>query len=362
MLPSQEILRLIEAGAVAGDTPIAPGQVQPASVDLRLGARAFRLRAAFRPGGKVGVREKLAALTEEELDLGSPAMLERGGIYLVPLGERLALPEDLRGRANPKSTTGRLGALVRLVTGTGTEFDAVPPGYAGPLYALVTPRSFSLVVAAGTRLNQLRFIRGTAEVSDDDLVRLDRETGIVYHDGDVRVPAEVDGGLRLTLDLAGSAEIGIVGYRARANPAPIDLAKSGEYDPEAYWEAIRAGETDAIALDPGDLWILATKEKVRVPPGFSADMVVADPGLGEYRSHSSGFFDPGFGYGNAEVLGTRAVIQVRSYDVPLILEHGQTVARLVYERMSAAPDAVYGTAIASSYQSQPVALSKQFRR
>lgn len=362
VLPSQDILKLIASGAVAGEAEIDRAQVQPASVDLRLGPRAFRLRAAFRAGGKVGVREKISALAEGEMDLSRPAVLARGGIYLVPLLERLALPPWLSGRANPKSTTGRLGALVRLVTETGPEFDSVPAGYAGPLHALVTPLSFSLVVTAGTRLSQLRFVRGSAGVSDAALRRLDDETGLVYHDGDVRVPATIEAGVRLTLDLAGSGEIRVVGYRARENPDPIDLGKTGAYEPAEYWEAIAAGETAALALAPGDLYILATKEKVRVPPLCAAEMVVADPGLGEYRSHSSGFFDPGFGYGDSEVAGTRAVIQVRSHDVPLLLEHGQPVARLLYERMLAAPEEVYGAGIASSYQGQPVALGKQFRK
>lgn len=355
ILPSQAIRALIEAGEIASDDPALPEQVQPASLDLQLGSVAYRVRASFLPGRGRSVRQRIDELAMHEIDLTRGAVLETGCVYIVPLQERLALGARVSGLANPKSSTGRLNVFTRLIADGATEFDAVPAGYRGPLYAEIAPNAFSILVRPGVRLNQLRLRRGSPNLGDKALEKLHEEVGLL---GD-EAAAEIRKGLVFTVDLA--AEGGRpVGYRARRHTGVIDLQRIGHYDPRDFWEPLPASPRRDLILDPNEFYILASRESVRIPPSYAAEMIPYDTQIGEFRVHYAGFFDPGFGW-KAGGAGTRAVLEVRSHEVPFVLEHGQAVGRLVYERLAAEPDQLYGAGIGSSYHSQALTLSKHFK-
>lgn len=350
LLPDAELHRLLAAGAIAADTPFLDRQVQPASVDLRLGAIAYRVRASFLPG-EDSVARRLESFQLHTLDLTEGAVLETGCVYLVPLQERLALPADLHARVNPKSSTGRLDVFVRAITDGGQRFDTVPAGYQGPLYLEISPRSFPVLVRSGSRLAQLRVGRGRAELTDAETETLHASSPLVSEN------ATVERGLELSVDL--NVADGPVGYRARRFGGVVDVDRVGALPWEDFWEAVHARDGH-IVLDPFEFYILASREAVTVPPDYAAEMVPIDPLVGEFRVHYAGFFDPGFGEASIGGAGSRAVLEVRSRDVPFLLRHGQPVCRLVYERLSARPDALYGADLASNYQSQRLKLSKHF--
>lgn len=366
MLPSQAIRKLIDEKRVRASNPIEDRQIQPASLDLRLGTRAYQLRASFLPCNSP-VEPKLADLKMAELDLSSSAVLAKGCVYLIPLIEELELPRHLGAKANPKSTTGRLDVFTRLITEGGTEFEHVPKGYKGPLYAEVMPRTFSVIVHPGLSLSQIRFIKGTAQTAqlqDGPTGKLDEEKKLVYLDKTNPEPkkAEIRRGLELSVNLCGEHAEGVIAYKGRKNAPVIDLKQIDYYAPGEFWEEITEHPRRRLILDQGDFYILVSRERVRVPPDYAAEMVPFDPSVGEFRIHYAGFFDPGFGYGDGSILGTRAVLEVRAHEVPFVIEHGQVVGRLVYSRVLDRPDKIYGTSIGSSYQRQELALSKQFRR
>ena len=331
-----------------------PRQIQPSSLDLTLGAKAWRVRASFLPGAERSVAACLDnGLLMHELDLSQGAVLERGCVYLVELRERVMLPEDVIACANPKSSTGRIDVFVRLVTDGGTAFEQVSAGYEGALYAEISPKTFSIVVREGSSLNQLRLKRGTAVLPDAELHDLHAEVPLVTG------AAQIAGGLGMTVQLSGAAGE-IIGYRARRHAGLIDVDKVGALDPADYWEPLRAGRQDYIILDPDEFYILVSKEALRIPPDYAAEMVAIDPLLGEFRVHYAGFFDPGFGCGGEGAPSSRAVLEVRGHDAPFVLEDGQLVARLVYERLCGTPDRLYGADMASNYQGQGLKLSKHF--
>ncbi len=360
ILADTHLAALVERGAIAAESPFAEGQIQPASLDLRLGRVAYRVRTSFLPGREETVATKLDRFCMHEVALDdSGAVLERGCLYIVPLMERLALPETLSAIANPKSSTGRLDVFTRLLTDRAETFDRAPAGYAGPLYLEIAPRTFSILVRPGDALSQLRLRSGNERYSDAELRALHARTPLVH-----AAPGEerIEDGISMTVDLKGPGGDGLIGYKARHHAALIDLRRVGGYDAAEFWEPIRAGDGDGLILNPDDFYILASREAITVPPDSAAEMVAYDTLVGEFRVHYAGFFDPGFGWAEAGGQGTRAVLEIRSHDVPFLLEHGQTVGRLVYERMSARPERLYGSAIGSNYQKQTLALAKQFRR
>ena len=363
VLPSQSIRALIDDRRILASAPVDPAQIQPASLDLRLGSRAHRLQASFLPGN-APVETKLDYLSLAELDLSNPTILEQGCVYLVPLLEGLDLRgEPLAAKANPKSTTGRLDVFTRLIVDGGSEFERVPVGYRGPLYAEIMPRTFPVIVHPGLSLSQIRFIRGRAELSDTETGKLDRDEQLIYVDDENPARANIRDGVELSVSLRGDGVRDVVAYRGKQNARLVDLSRVGEYEIGEFWEEIRDCPGDRLILNPGDFYILVSRERVRVPPGYAAEMVPFDPSVGEFRIHYAGFFDPGFGYGvEGDIKGTRAVLEVRAHEVPFVIEHGQVVGRLVYSRVLDVPDRIYGTSIGSSYQRQELALSKQFRR
>ncbi|MBT3140829.1 2'-deoxycytidine 5'-triphosphate deaminase [Phaeobacter gallaeciensis] len=351
--PNQKIEAMVVDGSIHATPSILPEQVQPASLDLRLGTTAYRVRASFLAGEGRTVSDRLDEFEMHRIDLSQGAVLEKGCVYLVPLMESLALPADMSAVANAKSSTGRLDLLTRTITDSGTEFDRIPSGYTGPLFAEICPRSFSVLVRPGMRLNQIRFRQGQAILSDDELTTLHREARLV--DGD----AVIQDGLGFSVDLQ-LPGTDLVGYRAKPHTGVIDLDRIGEYDPADYWEEVRTRD-GCIILDPGAFYILVSREAVHIPPLFAAEMAPYLAMVGEFRVHYAGFFDPGFGHAEAGGEGSRGVLEVRCHEAPFVLEHGQVVGRLVYERMAKMPTQLYGAGIASNYQGQGLKLSKHFK-
>jgi dCTP deaminase len=356
ILPDAALHSLVETGAIRAALPITPAQIQPASLDLRLGPRAYRIRASFLAGANHTVDDKLADVLMHEMDLTQGAVLETGCVYLVRLMEELALPPDISGIANPKSSTGRLDVFTRLIADGSEAFDRVEAGYTGPLYAEISPRSFSVLVRAGSRLNQMRLRRGQALLDDAALTQLQEREGLVAG------KADIEGGIAVRADLSGSETNGLVGFRARRHVGLVDVDKIDGYDAAEYWDPLHARPGKGLILDPNEFYILASKEAVHVPPAYAAEMEPFNPLVGEFRVHYAGFFDPGFGHAHAGGKGARAVLEVRSHEVPFILEDGQIVGRLVYERLAEVPSRLYGQGIGSSYQRQGLKLSKHFRR
>ena len=361
VLPYQRIKALYHDNRIAATELLAEDQIQPASLDLRLGAVAYRLQASFLPGRDSMVKRKLDALSMAELDLSLPTVLEKGCVYLAPLMEHLRLPRGVSAKANPKSTTGRLDVFTRLITDKGVEFESVPDGYKGPLFAEIVPRTFSVIVQQGVRLSQLRFVRGNPPPTDSLLERLNEEKNLIV-DEDGPAQADIRKGLKLSVNLRGRDAAEVVGYRGRKNAPLIDMRRVDHYDPGDFWDEIRSLPGDRLILNPGDFYILGSRERVVVRPDCAAEMVPFDPTVGEFRIHYAGFFDPGFGYGEESDKGTRVVLEVRAHEVPFVIEHGQVVGRVVYSRLLEVPEKIYGASIGSSYQRQGLALSKQFRR
>jgi dCTP deaminase len=368
LLPSQMLRAAVSLGQeIQANTPIGDDQIQPASIDLRFGEFAYRVRASFLPGARDTVQDKLDQLSMHRIDLTAGAVLEKDCVYIVPLLEQLSLRKRNTAFANPKSSIGRLDVFARVITDQGTEFDRIRDGYRGPLYAEISPRAFSIVVRTGSRLVQLRVRRGSPLFRDTALRRLHAEIGLVETPGgEGPAPDAIRNGLAFTVDVAGDKETGIVGYKARRHTDVIDVDKIDHYDPRDFWEPVhvhRGGKgPGGVVLDPYDFYILASREAVVVPPDFAAEMLPYHTFVGEFRVHYAGFFDPGFGSVEAGGTGSRAVLEVRAHEVPFLIEHGQELGRLMYEPLIARPDRLYGGAIGSFYQRQGLALSKHFKR
>ena len=354
ILPDRMIATLAADGAILPGQPLAPDQVQPASLDLRLGDVAYRVRASFLPGRNATVGERIDDLKLHEIALGDGAVLETGCVYIVPLIESLALPPGLAAAANPKSSTGRLDVFTRVIADRARGFDQVEHGYHGPLYAEISPRTFPILVREGSRLSQIRFRRGEALLDASALAELNAHERLVDS-----ADADIGAAIAVSVDLSG--ERGLVGDRAKRHTGVIDIERRAGYEVGEFWEPIAPRTDRTLILDPNEFYILASKEAVQVPPDYAAEMVPFDPLVGEFRVHYAGFFDPGFGYSGAGGRGSRAVLEVRSREVPFILEHGQTVGRLVYEKMLSRPGKLYGEGIGSNYQAQGLKLSKHFR-
>lgn len=332
ILNDRRLRRLIDSQAVSGLSPIEDGQIQPASVDLRLGTKAYRLRASFLPGERHTVADRLDSdIVMHTVDLSEGAVLETGCVYLAPLQEALKLPGGISAAMNPKSSTGRLDVFTRVISDGAAAFDQAPEGYEGPLYVEICPRTFSILMRPGDRLVQARMRAGG------------RQTGRE---------------LTVSVDLKGNGK-GPIGYRARRHSGLIDLNAVGGHDPSVFWEPIPAGD-GRLVLDPGEFYILASREAVEIPLGEAAEMAPIAPEIGEFRAHYAGFFDPGFGVESVGGSGGRAVLEVRGHDVPFLLEHGQPVAKLVFEPMTEQPERPYGAA-GSHYQAQHLKLAKHFK-
>jgi dCTP deaminase len=363
VLPSQRLREAIAREWItAGERRILPQAVQPASVDLRLGDHAWALRCSFLPDNSSTVEEKVGGVAFERIDLRDGATLERDRPYLVPLVEELNLPADIRAKANPKSSTGRLDVFTRVLTDRNHRFDEIAGGYQGRLYLEIVPLTFAIRVKSGLALNQVRLIAENAHLGDEEVAALHRKSPLVYLDSKPVGASELslDDGLFLSLDVSGSAE-SIVGYRAKKNSLPIDLAQVGTLNWQDYWEPVHPETGGRIVLEPEIFYLLLSAEGVSIPPSYAAEMLAYDPTAGELRTHYAGFFDPGFGYtSEAQSHGSRAALEVRARDVAFMVEHRQPVCKLAFERMTEDPDVLYGEDAGSSYQGQQTMLSKHF--
>lgn len=347
---------LVQTGSITVPQPLAKGQIQPASLDLRLGKRCWRMRASFLPGRDGAVPDRIAAYSLHEIDLEKGAVLETGCVYLAEVQEGLALPADVAASANPKSSTGRLDVFTRVIVDGATAFDTVPAGYRGPVFAEISPRTFPVLVRTGSRLSQIRFRRGQPRIDDAALRALHTRARLVD-----REEALIQDGVTFSVDLSGFDDKGLVGYRGKRHTGVVDVDRVASYPMAEFWEPIHLTGRREMVLDPNEFYILASKEAVHVPPDHAAEMVPFDPMMGEFRVHYAGFFDPGFGHAAAGGAGARGVLEVRSRDVPFIIEDGQVVGRLIYERMAQMPRSLYGAGLASNYQAQGLKLSKHFR-
>lgn len=359
VLPMQELKNLASRKNIIADRPLKQGQFQPSSMDLRLGYKAYRIRSSFLPH-RGPVLNMLKDLKMYELDLTGGAILERGNVYLVPLLERLDLSKGTRGRANPKSSTGRLDIFTRVITDNSHRFEDIKDGYAGGLFLEIVPRSFTIKVKTGLSLNQLRLFRGNATVGDDELVKINSKKSLLFGNdgGEIKKPL-VSGGLFLGVETRTHHDHGIIGYMAKKNSTVIDLSRVGRYSVRDFWEPLASPHEDFLILEPEEFYIFASKERVRVPLDCAAEMVEFDAGSGELRTHYAGFFDSGFGDGKRR--GTKAVLEVRPHDVPFRIEDGQLFFKLRYERMASAPAVGYGEEIGSNYGDQELKLSKHFK-
>jgi dCTP deaminase len=331
-------------------------------MDLRLGDFAWALRCSFLPDRASTVEEKIKEIAFQRIDLRDGATLERDRPYLVPLLEELHLPEDLRARTNPKSSTGRLDVFTRVITDRNHRFDEIVPGYHGRLYLEVVPRSFAIHVKTGLPLNQIRLLSGEARLGDEELVGVHEDTPLLYLDSHPLPTEELSlaEGLFLSLDISGPPDA-IVGYRARRNSLPVDLGRNGALKWQDYWDPVHPERGSRIVLEPEVFYLLLSAEGVSIPPGHAAEMLAYDPTAGELRTHYAGFFDPGFGYSrDGRTHGSRAALEVRARDVPFMVEHRQPLCKLAFERMVAEPDVLYGEDLGSNYQGQQTMLSKHF--
>jgi dCTP deaminase len=348
VFPARFIERLRTEGAIVAP-PFDVDQVQPASLDLRLGDVAYRVRSSFLPGPEQTVAERIKSLELHRLDLTESAVLERGCVYLVPLQESLALPSMVSAGANPKSSTGRLDVFTRVIGDKARGFDTLPAGYHGPLYLEISPRTFPVRVRKGSRLSQMRFRVGDTRLTIAEHETLHRVETLVIDANEA-----VGEGVALSIDLKGEERNGLIGFRSKRHTPVIDMDKKDSLDVLDYWEPL-------INRGSDEFYILVSRESVHVPPAYAAEMVPFDPLVGEFRVHYAGFFDPGFGHSAAGGTGSRAVLEVRSREVPFLLGHGQTIGRLIYERLAEQPDRLYGSGLGSNYQAQTLKLSKHFR-
>ena len=372
VLSGQEITELINKNIISCDHKINKDLIQPASIDLRLGLKAWRVPASFLPGKGNLVSERLKNFAMHEISLVDGAVLECGCVYIVKLLEHVSLTDDLTGVANPKSSTGRLDVFTRLIVDGAQEFEDVPTGYSGPLYVEISPRTFSILVRTGSRLNQLRIRRGYSVTTDKEMEILQKHVGLVRTEGDNNLPDKIKNGVPLSVDLVG--EKGLIGYKARKHSRLIDVDKPNFYKREFFWEKITTEDliyqtnfsengtsSSGLVLSPDAFYILASKEYVSVPSNYAAEMRAYDTKVGEFRAHYAGFFDPGFGLSELGASKTRAVLEVRSHDVPFLIEQEQTICRLVYEPMANVPNFLYGEAGGTNnYQAQGLKLSKHF--
>lgn len=355
ILNDEDIQHLYADRTLLAASPFVQNQVQPASLDLRLGKAAWRVRASFLPGPGRNVRDRIDELALHEIDLGNGAVLETNCVYIVCLEESLNLPKGLSASTNPKSSTGRIDVFTRIITDGTHVFDQIPDGYSGPLYAEISPRTFPVLVRRGSRLAQIRFRSGNSVLNDEELRALHASQTLVASD-----TPHISGGVSLSIDLKGNDD-GLIGYRAKRHTGLIDIDQEQACKVLDYWEPLYTREHASLILDPNEFYILASREAVHVPPNHAAEMVPFDPLVGEFRVHYAGFFDPGFGHSASGGAGARAVLEVRSHEVPFIVEHEQIIGHLIYERMAHQPQILYGQGIGSNYQGQLLKLSKHFQ-
>ncbi len=365
-LPCQLIEQAHHQGMIHSQEPIESSQIQPVSLDLRLGPKAYRIQCSFLPENEP-VETKLKEICLYDFDITDGGILEKNAIYLIPLMEELALPSSLYGLANPKSSTGRLDMFTRVIVDKGHRFDEIPRGYRGKLYLEVISRSFPVKVHAGLSLNQLRLTYAQSPTLGKQGLELKyKNHPILFDRNGFVIPFDqikVESGIYISLDISGDQLESIIAYKAKTNSTVIDLSKIRHYKADEFWEPIYRNKKNRLILEPESFYIMMSKERVCIWPDWLAEMIAYEPNSGELRTHYAGFFDSGFGWNGTDELmnqGTRAVMEVRPHDVPFMVEDGQTFCRLKFEKVVERPEKVYGLALNSNYHSQGLALSKYF--
>ena len=366
VLSHQTLLRIYGGVSplITADTALCDDQIQMASIDLSLKGPVYGMRASGLPRRGETVRSRIdaSAKTGYTFNLtGEDKLLSRRQTYIIPLNEGLKLPPGFAARFSPKSSTGRVDVLARILADGIPHFDSVPAeGYRGPLYLEVTPLSCDILLRSGQSLMQMRLRQGDSLVSANDLVTLQAEKGIVWgKDGKPIAPEKLslaEHGLYMHVDL----DRDIVGFMAR-DPilAELSFAKSDFYDPYDFWEPITRPKGGSIVLNPGRFYLLATKERVKVPSNICGDIAAYDASTGEFRTHYAGFFDPGFGGSKPEERGTVGVMEVRGREIPFELQDNQPVCRMDFQWLDEVPNRLYGAG--NNYTGEQPSLGKFFR-
>ena len=355
IFPDHLLHEAADKGVIHSEFTIPPSNFQPASLDLRLGEKAYSLQCSFLPTS-APVTDRLSQLTIAEIDIRDGAVLERNRPYLIPLLEQLALPEDVSAKTNPKSSTGRLDIFTRVITDHSSRFDTIPPGYHGPMYIEVFSRSFTIRVKTRLSLNQLRLAQGNPACDPGEILSLHQHTPLVFP---MTATPDQDNNIPLTIDL--NDPVHPAGYRAKKNSALLDLSLRSHYRPSDFWEPVFPSEDRTIILEPEEFYLFSAAERIAIPPAYAAEMNAYQTSIGELRTHYAGFFDPGFGHGPHHAGRIRPAMEIRAHDVPFMTAPGQTVCTLTFERMLAPPYTVYGQDIGSSYQEANRVLSKHFK-
>lgn len=375
IFPIQVLRQLIDEDIIhSNGEPVTEGQLQPNSLDLRLGPVAHRVRCSFLPENET-VEEKLDHLSQHSFSIEDGAVLEPNCIYIIPLQEELNLGRikewygddteipSISAKTNPKSSTGRLDIFTRVITDFSHRFEEIRPHYSGPLYLEVVPKTFPIRVETGQKLNQLRVRHGDTMLSDTEIIAEHTNHPLLFHQNGAPLTVDelkVANGLFMSVSLHGK-EGSVIGYKAQKHRDLIDLNNIDHYKVNDFWDPIYARDDNYLILEPEAFYIFASKERCRIPAHLAAEMVPYDTGSGELRTHYAGFFDSGFG--DAEhINGAKAVLEVRSHDVPFLVEDGQTFFRMVFEKNAFVPDLIYGREIKSNYQGQDLKLGKHFKQ
>ena len=328
-------------------------RVQPSSMDLTLSNECYELRYSFlSPKGKI--RNKLKTLSIKRYDLTNGLVFKKNHTYLVRLNEKLNLNSPIKGKCNPKSSTGRLDIFCRVILDYTDEYEKVPYGYSGDIFLEVTTRAFDIFLTKGDSLNQMRLTNISNDfIRDEDLRKFHNNEAIIFDQNDYLLKPNISSGLKISVDLSSKDQI--IAYKAKKKSPKLIFSKKHIHDPRKYWEFIKK-DNGNLTIFPNEFFILKSKQKIRIPKTMAAEMVPYDTSIGDFRVHYAGFFDPGFGDRN----GSYAVLEVKTHEVPFNIEDGQYIARLIFENLNKNTDFTYGSKINSNYQNQELALSKHF--
>ena len=362
--PSQFIKKMIASGEIINADE---NNIQPAGVDLTISEEGYRMKGAFLPRKDESVRDIIKEESLYKIDLNNP--LEKNGIYLIKLNERLNLPENIFAFSSSRSSVGRVDLQTRLIVDGYSRFDSVPAGYKGELWLQVIPKSFLIKLNFKDRLNQIRFFNGEAKISGQEIEKIYSERKLLFDENlnfagsDEKISKDSSGGIIMNINLDGEKSGGIVGYKNLLIDCVLDFSKNNYYDPDDFFEPVYAPKNGKLILEKESFYIFSTKEYIRVPGDLASEMVAYDIYNGEFRSHYAGFFDPGFGYGkDGKIKGRQAVLEVRSYENNFIFRDDQPICRMNFEKLINPADFIYSEEIGSHYANQSGSkLSKHFK-
>ena len=328
-------------------------QIQPSSLDLTLSEECYEIEASFLSPNH-NIRDKLNNIINKKIDLNEVYIFKKNITYIVRLNEKLNLKNDIFGKCNPKSSTGRLDIFCRAILNFSDEYEKIPLNYNGEIFLEITPRSFNIALIKGDSLNQMRLIYQNHDyVDDESLHNFHNIDPIIFDEfGNTNV-ADISSGLKISVDLKKINKTSA--YIAKDNAPVLHYDKINSHKVADFWDTIKTKD-DYLIIKPGKFYILKSKQKIRIPKTMAGEMKPYDTGIGDFRVHYAGFFDPGFG----DPFGSYAVLEVKTNEVPFILNDGQVIAKIQYEKLNKETKVVYGSNIKSNYQNQELALSKHF--